>query len=53
MNHDTFPRFLGRVTACHVVTYFVAGLLAFTLLDYQALFESAGFSCLMRPVSSK
>jgi hypothetical protein len=52
MHTDTFPRFLGRVTASHVVTYFVAGLLAYTLLDYEALFESAGFSCLMRPMSS-
>ena len=53
MDNESFPRFLARVTSCHVVTYFVAGMLAYTLLDYGALFQSAGFSCLMRPVSSR
>ena len=32
-----FRRFWLRVTACHVVTYTAAGLLAFTLLRYQSL----------------
>ena len=28
MDNMTFPRFLGRVTSSHLVTYFVAGILA-------------------------
>jgi len=47
-----FGRFLTRVTACHVVTYFVAGVLAYTLLDYRGLFQSAALACYMRPLDS-
>ena len=46
-------RFTVRVTCCHVVTYFVAGVLALTLLDYKTLFQCEGFSSLMLPTSSK
>ena len=53
MDNMTFPRFLARVTSSHVVTYFVAGILAYTFLDYATLFQSEGFSCLMRPLDSK
>ena len=53
MNDVTFGRFTVRVTCCHVVTYFVAGVLALTLLDYKTLFQSEGFSSLMLPTSSK
>jgi hypothetical protein len=49
----TFGRFLARVTAVHMVTYFVAGLLAFTLLNYPGFFQSDVLSCLMLPTSSK
>jgi len=53
MDHESFGRFAGRVTSCHLVTYFVAGVLAYTLLDYEALFRTSAFSCLMRPVTSR
>ena len=53
MNDITFGRFLGRVTATHVTTYFVAGLLAYTLLDYRTFFQSDVLACLMRPTSSR
>lgn len=49
MNDASFRRFWFRVTACHVVTYFVAGIFAYTLLDYPTLFEA---SPIMRPTSS-
>ncbi len=49
MNDVSFSRFAFRVTACHVVTYLLAGILAFTLLDYQSLFEANPF---LRPISS-
>jgi hypothetical protein len=41
-----------RVTACHVVTYFFAGLMAFTVLDYRGQFLSPTLSCFMRPVDA-
>ena len=53
MDNMTFPRFLGRVTSSHLVTYFVAGILTYSLLDYATLFQSEGFSCLMRPLGSR
>jgi hypothetical protein len=53
MSDVSFGRFLARVTACHLVTYFAAGVLAFTLLDYPTLFQSEPLSSLMRPTSSK
>jgi hypothetical protein len=48
-----FGRFFLRVTACHMVTYFVAGVLAFTLLDYATAFQAPYLSCWMRPTTSK
>jgi hypothetical protein len=53
MDEVTFRRFLGRVTSSHLVTYFVAGVLAYSLLDYRTLFQTEGLSCLMRPISSR
>lgn len=48
-----FGSFAWRVAACHLVTYFVAGVLAYTLFNYKQLFETGPLSALMRPVSSK
>jgi hypothetical protein len=53
MSEDRFGRFFLRVAACHMVTYFVAGLLAFTLLDYAAAFQSEHMACWMRPTTSR
>lgn len=53
MTEQRFGRFFLRVTACHTVTYFVAGILAYTLLDYTTLFQSEPFECWMRPIASK
>jgi hypothetical protein len=53
MPEKGFGRFFLRVTACHMVTYFVAGLLAYTLLDYATLFQSGPFACWMRPTTSR
>jgi hypothetical protein len=47
-----FPTFWLRVTACHVVSYFVAGILAYTLMDYQGLFRTPGLNQLMLPLDS-
>jgi hypothetical protein len=48
----TFGSFALRVTACHVVTYFVAGVGAVLLLDYRGQFLSEALSCYMRPVDA-
>jgi hypothetical protein len=48
-----FGRFLARVTACHVVTYFVFGVAAYLLFDYAATFQSEHLACYMRPTTSK
>ncbi len=53
MPEERFTRFFLRVSACHMVTYFVAGVLAFTLLDYASAFQSEHFACWMRPTTSK
>lgn len=47
-----FGSFWWRVTACHMATYFVAGMLAYTLLDYRQLFETGVLAALMRPMDS-
>jgi hypothetical protein len=41
-----------RVTASHIVTYFVAGLGAYTLLDYRGQFLSPALACFMLPVDA-
>jgi hypothetical protein len=53
MTDTTFGRFFVRVTACHMVTYFVAGVLAFYLADYKTAFASENLACYMLPTSSK
>ena len=48
----SFGPFALRVTACQVVTYFVAGLGAFAFLDYRGQFLSQALSCFMLPVDA-
>ena len=48
----TLRAFTWRVVASHVVTYFVAGLAAFTLLDYASLYSTTDLKLLMRPTGS-
>jgi hypothetical protein len=48
-----FGQFFVRVTACHMVTYFVAGVLAYTAFDYATAFQSEHFVCWMRPTTSR
>lgn len=48
----TFGAFMWRVIACHMVTYFLAGLAAFTLFDYAALYSQTDLKLLMRSTDS-
>jgi hypothetical protein len=50
-NSPPFSTFAFRVTTCHVVTYFVAGVFAVAVLDYRGQFASEALACFMRPVS--
>jgi hypothetical protein len=44
--------FVWRVVAAHVVTYFVAGLIASTVFDYHALYQETELRHLMRPTTT-
>ena len=48
----SFGQFALRVSTSHIVTYFVAGLGAFTFLDYRSQFLSQALSCFMLPVDA-
>lgn len=45
-------KFIWRVTASHIISYFIAGVLALFLMKYKQLFASEALSCYMRPVDS-
>jgi len=47
-----FRTFLWRITSAHVVTYFLAGLMAFYLLNYGDMFEKAPYTYFMKPANS-
>jgi len=47
-----FGAFWWRVCATHTITYFVAGVLALYVLDYEHLYSQTELSLLMRPTSS-
>lgn len=51
--HDrlTFRRLAVATIATHTTTYFVAGVLAYTLGDYETTFSRPPLSYLMRPTS--
>ena len=47
-----FGSFAFRVTACHMVSYSLVGMVAFVAMDYRGLFQSEGLSQFMRPLDS-
>jgi len=47
-----FGVFAWRVTALHMLTYFLAGIVAMSVFHYETLFETQALSCFMRPVKS-
>ncbi len=52
-NHQyKFGTFFWRITAAHMVTYMIMGIIASNLLDYQNLFENTLMSCFYRPFNS-
>jgi hypothetical protein len=45
--------FIWRVTAMHVITYFIIGMISMNIFDYQYLFTSNEVGAIMKPVTSK
>jgi len=52
INNLKLSQFIWRATACHLVTYFVAGILALILLHYKELFSTDIISVYMKPITS-
>ncbi|NLY89519.1 MAG: hypothetical protein GX085_07880 [Firmicutes bacterium] len=48
----SWGQFFWRITACHMVTYFIMGLLASTLLDYKNFFGTEILVTYMRQIES-
>lgn len=53
MNRNNVPlsELIGKTVVVHTVTYFVAGILAYTLGDYEKTFSEPPLSYFMRPTS--
>jgi hypothetical protein len=47
----SLPAFAARTAVVHTITYMVMGVLAASLLDYEAVFRRPDMACWMRPVS--
>lgn len=52
INMKPFATFFWRITSSHVITYFLAGIMAYKLINYQQLFETPPFSNFMKPMNS-
>ena len=44
-------KFVWRITAAHVIAYFIAGLFATSLFDYESWFSSGILSSVMKPTT--
>ena len=49
---SSFREFLWRVIAVHIITYFLAGGLAYTIFSYDKLYATGTLQYLMKPVTS-
>jgi len=47
-----FFTFWWRITSSHIISYFLAGIFAYSFLNYQVLFETPPFSGFMKPTNS-
>jgi hypothetical protein len=52
MEMPSFRGFVWRVAASHVITYFLVGLIAFTVFDYRTLYAETELRHLMRSTDS-
>lgn len=51
-NTYSLKNFLWQVTALHMITYFIAGIIAYTMFNYGELYTTTELSALMRPTNS-
>ena len=49
----TLPRLAVKTVVVHTVTYFVAGILAYTLNDYEQMYARPPLSYFMRPTTDR
>jgi hypothetical protein len=47
-----FGIFLWRITASHIISYFIAGVLAYYFLNYHELLHTPPFSYFMKPMDA-
>lgn len=54
MEHSNykFSVFFWRITATHMISYMIMGIIASNLFDYRDLFENSLMSCMYRPYDS-
>lgn len=51
-NQNSFWTFLWRINSAHMITYFIAGILALYLFNYEESFQQGGLATLMKPTNS-
>ncbi len=51
-NYKQWLKFFWRITSCHIVSYFLMGLLALLFLNYADRFTSGSLALFMRPTDS-
>jgi len=49
---DTFTLFLWRITATHVITYFIVGIITMNIFDYEGVFASVNLGSFMKSIDS-
>lgn len=47
-----FGTFTWRITAAHIITYFIVGFLAYTIFNYAEVFATGDMAVLMKPTDS-
>lgn len=53
VNNDVkFSTFFWRISSSHMITYFIMGVAALSVLDYKQAFESPPMFYLMKPIDS-
>ena len=51
-NDLRFSTFFWRISSSHIITYFIMGIIAASILDYKEIFENPPLSYLMKPINS-
>ncbi|MEK6782353.1 MAG: hypothetical protein AABY93_11640 [Bacteroidota bacterium] len=51
-NNVKFGSFFWRISSSHMITYFIMGIIAVSVLNYKESFENPPLSYLMKPVDS-